>query len=176
MVPFVPRTIYALLSFDAALHSYDRRKILKLLLSEPEVTFRVAFRGGKIAGYGAIKPSLQDNCFMIAPLYATDSVVAKELLMELIRALFLMIIFEENNVKSSNSGSCPGGSNDADGNCNEKVVLKIPSNNLDGITMIESIGFERMDNYCSWRCYTENHFLIQSKKIFAFHSTVFCSE
>lgn len=169
VVPFTPRLIYALLSFDAALHAYDRRKILKFLLSEPEVMFRVAFRGGKIAGYGAIKPSLQENCWMIAPLYASDSVVAKELLLELIRSLYLNLIFEENNVKSSViNGIIESG--------NEKIVLKIPSNNLDGITMIESLSFERMDNYCSWRCYTENHFLIQSRKIFAFHSTVFCSE
>ena len=189
------KIIHSLLAFDAKLHSYDRRKIVRFLLTEPEVIVRVGVRDQKIVGYGVLKPSLQGD-YMIAPLYAVDSVVGHAILCDLIKALKLVMFLkneERNKSDEQRNHEDDGGTNqdqnETNGNqvgcsncINEpfsegsRIVLKIPSCNFQGIQMIEAIGFDRNHEYLSWRCYTESLFEIQSDKIFAFHSTVFCSE
>lgn len=191
IIPFSAKILHSLLAFDAKIHSYDRRKIVRFLLTEPEVMVRVGVRDQKIVGYGVIKPSLQGD-YMIAPLYAVDPVVAHAILCDLIRSLKLVLYLNDERRGGETQEDQEGCSSDQNGNERSdrdelesqgntesegsRIVLKIPSCNYDGIQMIESIGFDRNHDYLSWRCYTESLFDIQSDKIFAFHSTVFCSE
>ncbi|RWS13732.1 hypothetical protein B4U79_17957 [Dinothrombium tinctorium] len=121
--------IQDVIAYDFSLHFYDRSKIIALTLNEKNCRSRVAFRGGKVVGYGCLKPNLQ-GLWMLSPLYADDEEVARQLFCDLLSTL------SPNEQKSG-------------------VVLKSPSNNQSAISLLKSFGFEKQ-TYSLRRCYTQN--------------------
>jgi hypothetical protein len=137
------------IAYDKRLHSYDRSKIVRLTVTEPKCRARVALLGDTIVGYGCIKPNLQ-NLWMITPLYADNEYVARMLMSDLIGSLSMLEL-------------------------DEGVVLKAPSDNHSAKNLLKIFGFEKQ-TYSLKRCYTKYVFNVPTHCIYAFHTSVFCTE
>lgn len=148
-VPLTRILLPHVIRFDSTLHSYDRSKIVALALKENGARTRVALQGDKVLGYGCLKPNLQ-GLWMVTPLYAQNELVARRILIDLLKSL------DEEELISG-------------------VVLKSPSDNPSAVSLLKSLGFQRQ-TYSLKRCYTQEVFEIHTKYIFAFHTSVFCSE
>ena len=75
-----------ILTYDAAIVGFDRERLLKLSLYEPDTVALVAVdESGHVVGYGAMKPTNMTgtNKGFLGPLYADNSSVAKVLMYNL---------------------------------------------------------------------------------------------
>ncbi|OWF40435.1 uncharacterized protein LOC110463779 isoform X1 [Mizuhopecten yessoensis] len=77
ILPLGQASLPDLLEYDTEIHKVAREKYMRNWISHDKSKTCVAFRGGKVCGYGVLRS--QDSYNQIAPLYADDKSVAKGL-------------------------------------------------------------------------------------------------